>query len=118
MVEKYPVFELTQDSYNVLLLEASNNPKLWLDPEADFHKLLLDRGITEYKVETGVYSDRPIALIPVNSSPLNRADRQALDFYRSFDGMTPSAATNERVWAWMTHFRLHSYGLKPLGQTG
>ena len=26
--------------------------------------------------------------------------------------MTPSAATDERLWAWMAHFRLHAYSLK------
>lgn len=111
MAEKHPVYELTQESYNTLLLEASNNPKLWLDPQANSHELLVDKGIAEYRAETGMYSDCAIALTPVDSSPLNRADKQALDFYRSFDGMTPRAATNERVWAWMTHFRLHSYSL-------
>ena len=30
------------------------------------------------------------------------------------NGLTPNTATNEseRMWAWITHFRLHSYGLK------
>ena len=49
--------------------------------------------------------------LPTEASP-NRADRQALDFYRSFDGMNPRQATDERLWAWMTHFRLHAYGLE------
>ena len=26
--------------------------------------------------------------------------------------MSPIRATDERLWAWMTHFRLHAYGLK------
>ena len=37
---------------------------------------------------------------------------QALPFYESFHGMTPDRATDKLIWAWMTHFRLHSYTLK------
>ena len=86
-----------------------------MDPQADFHKLLVDRGIREYTDETGIVSSRPIGLTPGSGEPRNRqhrADRQALDFYNALEGMTPNTATDGLMWARMTHFRLHSYALE------
>ena len=70
------------------------------------------RGVSDPFEETTVTTSRPISLSPVSDEELpNRADRQALEFYMSFDGMSSSRATDERLWAWMTHFRLHAYSL-------
>ena len=67
----------------------------------------------DYAEETGITTSKPIDLYPPATGEIpNRADRQALGFYKSFEGLTPRLATDERLWAWMTHFRLHSYGLK------
>ncbi|MCY4436271.1 MAG: DUF6339 family protein [Chloroflexi bacterium] len=112
MANSFPVLRLTQEAYDTLRQEAENNPDTWLDPQADFDALLNNRGVTQPTEETGVFSDHPISLRPVADGPPNRADRQALDFYNSLFGMTPNTATDERIWAWMTHFRLHSYGLQ------
>lgn len=111
-MEKIPVYSLTDDAYYTLYLEAEGNPDMWLDPDAEFHQLLLDKGISEYKKETGIFSDRPIILTPTSEGPPNRADKQALDFYNSFQGLTPSLATDDKIWAWMTHFELHQYSLE------
>ena len=110
--EQFQISRLTQEAYDQLALFARENPKAYLDPETDFTRVLLDRGVTDYAEDTGIFSDRPIALTPVQSRPANRADRQALDFYRSLPDMTPSAATDSLMWTWMTHFRLHSYSIK------
>ena len=112
MSEKHPVFRLTQEAYDQLYKVAMEDPEPYLDPEMDFDVVLRRRGISEYLEDTGVFTDRPIDLVPVESGAPNRADRQALDFYRSFDAMTPRLALDERLWAWMTHFKLHAYGLK------
>ena len=111
MAEKFPVYRLTNDASHALDLESRDNPDMWMDPNADFHHLLVDKGIPIYTEETGVFSDRPINLTPVSEGPPNRADKQALDFYNSFQGLTPSLATDGKIWAWMTHFELHRYGL-------
>ena len=112
MAEKHPVFRLTQEAYDQLYEAAMKDPEAYLDPEMDFDAVLQQRGISRYLEDTGVFTDRPIDLSPVESGAPNSADRQALDFYRSFDGMTPRLALDERLWAWTTHFRLHAYGLK------
>ena len=111
-IEQHPIFRLTQEAYDQLWLFARENPQAYVDPETDFERLLLERGLTSYAEETGLFSDRPIDLTPVQSGPANRADVQALDFYHSMPDMTPSAATDGLMWTWMTHFKLHSYGIR------
>ena len=113
MVEGIPVLRLTQESYDTLRSEAQYNHELYLDPNANFQQLLLEKGITEYTEKTGIVSSQPIILSPADSSSFpQKADRQALDFHLMLDGMTPRTATDGRMWAWMTHFKLHSYSLK------
>ena len=110
--EQFPILRLTQEAYDQLGLFARENPQAYLDPGTDFHRVLTDRGVSDYSEETGLLTNRPIALNPVESGPANRADRQALGFYRSMPDITPSAATDSLMWTWMTHFRLHSYSIK------
>lgn len=112
MTEKYPVYRLTQEAYDQLWLAAREDPEAYLDPERDFGQVLNERGLTEYLEESGAFTNAPIELTPVESGPPNRADRQALEFYRSLDGMTPRLALDECLWAWVTHFRLHAYSLE------
>ena len=111
MTETYPVFRLTQEAFDQLRLAAENDPDSYLNPDADFAAVLQSRGVSDYVEDTGISTTCPIALTPVTDGIRNRADQQALDFYRSIEGMTLSHATDERLWAWMTHFRLHSYSL-------
>ncbi len=112
MSGKTPVYRLTQEAYDQLWLMATECPDKYLDPKRDFGKALRDRGFPNYLEETGLFSDGPIELKPVESGPSNRADAQALRFYRSLEGMTPRLALDERLWAWITHFPLHAYGIK------
>lgn len=113
MAASIPIRRLTQEAYDTLRLEAQVNSELYLNPNTDFHQLLLEKSINEYTEETGIVSTLPINLIPADSpSPPQEADRQALDFHGMLKGMTPRMATDGRMWAWMTHFQLHSYSLK------
>ena len=113
MTDSHPVYRLTQEAYDQLRLAADENPDSYLDPEIDFGEVLRERGVSDPFEETQVTTDKPIDLSAVAEGGIpNRADIQALEFYRSFNGMSPSRATDERLWAWMTHFRLHAYGLK------
>lgn len=113
MNNPHPVYRLTQEAYDQLRLVANENPELYLDPQTDFNAVLEARGVLGPFEETSITTDRPISLTPIAEGGIpNRADAQALDFFGSFDGMNPSRATDERLWAWMTHFRLHSYGLR------
>ena len=108
---RFPVLRLTQDAYDQLQLLARDEPELYTNPDIDFGRLLVERGLTDYTEKTGMCSTQPIALSPPTQGPQHRADLQALDFYRSFDGLTPKAATDSLMWTWMTHFRLHAYGI-------
>ena len=113
MTDSHRVYRLTQEAYDQLRLAADEDPNSYLDPAIDFHRFLEERGVVDPFEETSITTDRPISLTPAVEGEIpNRADRQALDFYKSFAGMSPSRATDERLWAWMTHFRLHAYGLK------
>ena len=112
MPDQFPVFRLTQEAYDQLALVIKESPEVYLNPDVDFSEILASRGVADYVEETEVFSTRPISLTPVPEGPENRADRQALDFYNSFEGLTANAATCERMWAWMTHFKLHSYSLE------
>ena len=112
MPDQFPVFRLTQEACDQLDLVIKESPEVYLNPDVDFSEILAGRGVADYVEETEVFSTRPISLTPVPEGPENRADRQALDFYNSFQGLTANVATCERMWAWMTHFRLHSYSLE------
>ena len=112
MAEQYPVHRLTQEAYDQLYEAAMEDPEAYLDPDRDFEEVLRQRGVSDYLENTDVFTIKPIELTPVESGAPNRADKQALDFYRSFRFMTPRQALDERMWAWMTHFRMHSYGLR------
>ena len=110
----YPVMRLTQPAYDALRVLASSKPELWLDHNTDFAALLQEQGITEYAEETVVKGDEDFVLLPAKDEPRNRqhrADRQALGFYRSLANITPTIATDGNMWAWMNHFRLHSYSI-------
>ena len=89
-IEKQPVFRLTQEAYDQLLLVARDTPEVYMNPETDFGQILLQRGVAIYTEETDIVTSSPIQLTPMESGPPNRADRQALDFYQSLTGMTVS----------------------------
>lgn len=107
----HPVLRLTQEAYDALLSFATEQPERYLDPDLDFHQVLGDLGFEDYTEETGIETSAPISLTPPQSGPPHRADRQAIEFHANFVGMTPQLATDRLMWAWMTHFRLHSYAL-------
>ena len=109
--EQFPVLRLTQEAYDQLLIVARERPELYLNPGADFGQVLSDIGVTDYAEDTGIFTTSPIALKPEAMGPPHRADRQALDFYYSLNGMTANAATDELMWTWMTHFPLHQYSV-------
>ena len=111
MSGSYPVYRLTQEAYDQLRLAADTDPRLYLEPETNFGALLADRGIDNYTEETEVTTTTPINLVPAVEGPRNRGDLQALNFYKSFNGMSLKLSTDERMWAWMTHFQLHAYSL-------
>ena len=115
MTEVVPVLKLKQEAYDVLEVEATHNPTLWLDPNADFEGVLARQGVVNYTEETGIVFSPDIDLIPASDEPRNRqhrADQQALGFYNSLVGMTPSAATDGLMWTWLAHFKFHSYALQ------
>ena len=61
--------------------------------------------------ETGIFGDKPIALIPADSGDLYVADQQAMAFYDAYPGLTPDWAQDRLLWSWMTHFVWHRYSL-------
>ena len=116
--ETFPVFRLTEEARDQLLQIAEATPEIYFDPNTDFGKVLTDRGITHYTEETEIFSTSPIELTPTSNGPRNRADQQALGFYHSLVGISPSTATDGLIWTWMTHFKLHAYSIQRWRQQG
>ena len=83
------VLRLTQEAYQALESYAKANPEQYLDPETDFAAILTSMGIADYAEDTGITSAGPIDLKPPGQGPGHRADRQAIEFYSNFRGMTP-----------------------------
>ena len=106
------VQRLTQEAYDELLQVARESPQEYLDPNVDFERILTERGVCDYTEETNVTSVKPIQLTAASDGAPHTADGQALSFYDSLEDVTARAATDERMWAWITHFRLHEYSLK------
>ena len=107
------VFRLKDDALYELAQIAEESPEIYLDPEADFDAILRAKGFENYlEPVSNVFSETPISLVAVEKGLPNRADRQALDFHDALTGMTPEIATDENIWIWMCHFRLHSYCIK------
>ena len=67
--KQFQIFRLTQEAYDQLWLFARENPKAYLDPDTDFVRVLLDRGVTDYAEDTGIVSDRPIRSHASGESP-------------------------------------------------
>ena len=51
--QQFQIFRLTQEAYDQLWLFARENPKAYLDPDTDFGRVLIDRGVTDYADDTG-----------------------------------------------------------------
>ena len=111
MTKKESLYRFTYEAFNTL----SNNFEKYLEhyknPDADFIKLLNENGISNYKEPIGVHIIKPIKLELIDNKPTHMADIQALDFYNSFEGMTPRLASDPRVLAYLNHFYLHKYGI-------
>ena len=107
-----PILRFTQEAYDRLRLLATQNPEIYLDPDTDFAAVLANEGISHYAEPTVITANRPISLQPVKSGDHNRADRQALDYYYTLEGMNPARATDPLMWSWLTHFKLHPYSLE------
>ena len=105
------VLRLTPAAYAALESFAKDSPESYLDPQTDFEAVLANMGITDFAEETGVTCVSPISLNPPGKGPGHQADRQALEFYGNFQGMTPESAMDRLMWAWITHFKLHAYTL-------
>ena len=110
------VFRLTPEAYYNLQDFAAQNPEAYLNPDIDFASVLAERGVLDYATNTHITTTHTISLtmdgVPDRNNTLNQADKQALDYYNSFNGMDPKQATDELIWAWVTHFKLHQYGLQ------
>ena len=111
--ESFEILRLTERARGELERIARDAPNVYLDSDTDFARLLEQAGIAheEQTESTGILCATPPILVPVEQGDLNLADRQALAFYQAIPGLTPDWAQDRLVWAWMTHFVMHSYTL-------
>ena len=105
------VCRLTQEAYDQLRLLGQESPETYLDPDVDWRQVLATRGVHDVTEDTDIIATQAVDLIARESGAPNRADQQALLFYRSLPNLGPADATDERMWAWYTHFRYHGYSL-------
>ncbi len=109
--ERCPLYKLTRTAFDYLLQNFKENIDHYKNPYANFAELLTQHNIGDYRERTGAYILRPIEPdVPANA-PAHMADKQALDFYGSFEGMTPRLASHPYVLAYLNHFHLHQYGI-------
>ena len=107
-----PILKFTQEAYDRLWLIAGQNPEIYLDPDTDFAQVLATHGIDHYVEPTGITTSGPISLQPASSTDRNQADHQAIGFYQALEGINPARATDQLMWSWLTHFKLHAYSLE------
>ena len=108
------LYKLNTNAFSSLSHNIEKNLELYQDPNTDFKQVLLSEGIQEYSESTDVIINGDIRLKPPDSKNQRHshlADKQALDFYYSLEGMTPRLATDPHIWAYINHFYLHEYGI-------
>lgn len=110
---KEPLYKFTNEAFAWLSKNFTDNIKHYKDPDADFSALLIDHKIDNYYQSTNAYITSPTKLEPPENkkSKTHLGDLQALDFYNSFEGMTPRLASDPCVLAYLNHFYLHQYGI-------
>ena len=107
------LYKFTHNAFNWLASNIEANAALYEDPDADFDELLRSN-VGEYREKSGVKIGDGIRLTPPDGSTSKRhlADRQALDFYHSLEGMTARLAVNPEILSYINHFYLHRYGIE------
>ena len=109
------LYKFTHDAFRWLSGHIKENAEHYKDPHADFASLLQENGIEKYWVPSGIeINGDTISLKPPkdqNTSKRHLADKQALDFYHSLEGMTPRLASEPEILAYINHMYLHGYGI-------
>lgn len=114
LTEKQQIYKFSHEAFTWLYNNFEKNIKYYKDPNADFVNLLKEHDIDNYLIPVSVYISHPIKLVAPTDKTYKSshlADVQALDFYNSFEGMTPRLASNPYVLAYLNHFHLHQYGI-------
>ncbi len=110
------LYRFSDEAFEWLLGNITDNLDHYENPDADFVKLLRENGIDDYRKSVDVtVSGSPIMMMPPADKPVNRrheADSQALDFYNSLTGMTPKLAVMPELLAYINHVYLHRYGIE------
>ena len=106
--------KFNHNAFRWLLDNIQDNREHYMDPNADFGRILND-SIGEYSEPTGITINDDIRLKPPEADSTSKrhlADYQALDFYNSLEGMTPRLATEPKILAYINHMYLHGYGMR------
>ncbi|MDE0266296.1 MAG: DUF6339 family protein [Thaumarchaeota archaeon] len=114
-MSEHVLYALTPNALRWLNSRALANKSMYADPDADFAKLLERGGISDYRRPTKVKIRGRIELKPPDTDDPKKthvADRQAVEFYKCLEGMTPRLAAGPEIWAYVNHFHLHEYGMR------
>ena len=113
------LYEITKDAFMWLYKEVP--AEAYLDPDTDFDRLLAENGHEDYRKPVPVTISALDLKDPTEYSKSTKrrhlSDIQSIQFYKSFEGMTPRLAANPYLLAYINHFCLHKYGLSrwPMG---
>ena len=116
-----PVYRFNNEALDCLIENMENNPECYRNPNTDFTALLKNKLGENYRTPVnGVHMIKELNIVPTKSKKTHLSDKQALDFYKSFEGMTPRVASDWRIFAYLNHCHLHRYGITrwPLPKTG
>lgn len=115
------LYRLSNEACEWLLANIEDNIEHYTNPNTEFDALLKKQFGENYRVPVeGVRMTKEVSIIPTKSEKSHLSDKQALDFYKKFEGMTPRLASDWRLFAYLSHCYLHSYGIArwPLPKTG
>ena len=107
-----PLYRFTYDAYRWLCHNIPANMEHYQNPDADFGALLERQFPGGYRTSVpSAHITGDLDLEVADSQRPHAADMQALDFYGSFEGMTPKLASDTLVTSYLNHLHLHRYGM-------
>lgn len=116
MSKMQQLYRLTYEAFEWLHGNAVENVQHYADQDTKFGKLLENSSHASAYREPipGVSIAEDLRLEPPRDTSVKKrheADSQALEFYNSFEGMTPRLASDPLVLAYINHFYLHEFGI-------
>ena len=109
MMTSETLYKLTQHSFNFLYENIKTHIDKYIDPYADFKKILSEND-PHYMVDTGLRIDPP-SITFYEDKNVWESDSQCLEFYRAFESLAPKSASDPLILGYINHSYLHAFGV-------